>query len=192
MDITEIIAGKVPHRETAWVLLDGELETIHTLLLADLEKAQALDKKTTDRNTAPAIEEKIEGVEDQIRESRVPFIFEAVGREVYGKLLDEYKPRDDESHKELDEEVGFNVDEFPPRLFALAAFDPKMELEDARLIWNTWSDAETTLLLAMAVKANRQTVDVPFTLTGSSMGTRFTGRESSTPAPTGSPSPASS
>ena len=192
MDIQEILRTKIPHRETAWVLLDGDLETKHVLLLADLETAKAVDEKTTEPNTAHLVEKEIGGVEDAIRESRVPFIFEAVGREVYGKLLDEYKPRDDESHKELDEEVGFNVDEFPPRLFALAAFDPKMELEDARLIWNTWSDAETTLLLAMAVKANRQTVDVPFTLTGSSMGTRFTGRESSTPAPTESPSPASS
>ncbi len=178
MDIQEILKAKVPHREVAWVLLDGELEAEHGVLLDDLEKAKALDEKVTDPNTAPLIEKKIEAIEGKIRESRVPFTFEAVGREVYGKLLDEYKPRED---NEEDEAIGFNIDEFPPRLLALGSVDPKMELEHARSIWNDWSDAETTLLLMMAVKANRQTVDVPFTLTGSNMGTRFIGRESNTP-----------
>ena len=189
MDIQEILNTKVPHREVAWVLLDGELEAEHGLLLDDLEKAQAVDDKVTDPRTTPLIEEKIEEVEEKIRESRVPFTFEAVGREVYGKLLDEYKPREG---NEDDEEIGFNIDEFPPRLLALGSVDPKMELEHAYKIWNGWSDAETTLLLMVAVKANRQTVDVPFTLTGSSMGTRFIGRASSTPDPTESPTTATS
>ncbi len=124
MDIQEILRTKIPHRETAWVLLDGDLETKHVLLLADLETAKAVDEKTTEPNTAHLVEKEIGGVEDAIRESRVPFIFEAVGREVYGKLLDEYKPREG---NDLDEDLGFNVDEFPPRVLGIGAFDPEMD-----------------------------------------------------------------
>ncbi len=188
--LEQILKAKSPQRQTTHILLNPGLEEDRADLLKRLARAKKYDEWHSERDTAIPIQTKLEEVEDQIGESRQPFVFESIGRRAYGALLDEYKPR--EGNKD-DEDVGFNVDEFPVHLIALSSHDPDITLKQARRIWDSddWSDAETTLLLAAAVVANKEIVDVPFTNDGLPMGTRSTGSPSNIATTEDSPTPSS-
>lgn len=188
--LAEILKAKTPQQQTCHVLLRPELEEERTALLKQLTRAKKYDEWHNEKDTAPVVEAKIEKVEEEIAANRQPFVFQSIGRKPYSALLDEYKPRDENPD---DKDLGFNADEFPPRLIALSSFDPKISLDQAREIWDgdNWSDAETTLLLASAVLANKEIVDVPFTNDGLPMGTRSTGSPSSSVTTEESPTPSS-
>ena len=192
MDITEILEAKRPSLEVAWILLNPELQIRLDALQAELSSARIYDTRHNERDRAPAVEEQIDVLEVEISESRIPFTFKAIGRENYSKLLDEFKARED---NDQDQEVGFDVDEFPPRLFALSAVDPAMDLAQAHQIWDggdgQWSDAETTKLLVAAIRANKESIDVPFTRLGLRMETLIIGTESPTPEQSESHTPSS-
>lgn len=186
--IEEILAAKQPQVQTAHVLLDPSLEEERTRLLKALGKAEAFDKLHNERDTAPAIRSQIEVVEKKIADTRIAFRFQSIGRKAWGALLDEWKPREDNPD---DEEAGFNIDEFPPRLLALSAIEPKITLDQAYTIWSEWSDAEATVLLAAAMLANREVVDVPFTSDGIAMEALSTETGSAIPSTKGSHTPSS-
>jgi hypothetical protein len=166
-------------------------------LEVEASAARIYDGRHTDAvKRADAVEEKIDDLDQEIAESRIKFTFKSIGRGNYAKLLDEFKPREPKEEYETDHEVGFDVDEFPPRLLALGSVDPKMELKEAKEIWQggddgDWSDAETTKLLMGAIRANKETIDVPFTRLGSRMEALTIETESPTPEPSGSPTPSS-
>ena len=174
--IDEIMARKRQQVQTVYLLLEPELEEQRQALVKELAKAEAYDKWHNERDTAPGIKERIREIEERIAESRQPFVFKSIGRSAYAALLDEFKPRDG---NEDDDELGFNADEFPPRLIALSSHEPEISLEDAYKIWNEWSDAETTQLLSGAILANKEVVDVPFTIDGLPIASLSTG----TPSP---------
>jgi hypothetical protein len=177
-DIQSILESKRPAVEVAWILLDPDLQIKREGLEQDLEAAQLYDARHNEPDRAPAVEKAIDEIEATIAESRVAFTFQAIGRANYGKLLDEWKPREGNP---TDKDVGFNTDEFPPRLLALSAVDPAMTLLQAQEVWDSWSDAETTKLVLTAIKANRESVDIPFTRTGSRMEASNTDSVSPTP-----------
>ncbi len=179
MDIKDVLKRKIASTEVAWILMDPTLQDRRDELDTELSAARIYDKRHTDAvKRADEVEKKIDDVDLEIAESRVPFKFASIGRENYSKLIDENKPREGNT---MDQDVGFNADEFPPRLLALSAVDPKMDLDDARQIWDggegQWSDGETTKLLLTAIKANKEVVDVPFTRLGSRMETLSIGTE---------------
>ena len=188
--LAEILKAKTPQRQTTHILLNPGLEEEHTSLLTRIKRAEKYDELHNERDTAPPLQAKLEEVEAAIAEARQPFVFQSIGRRAWSALLDENKPRDE---NEDDEEAGFDVDTFPVRLIALSSFDPLITLEQSQEIWDSddWSDAETTLLLAAAMVANREIVDVPFTNDGLPMGTRSTGTPSNTVTTEDSATPSS-
>lgn len=196
MDIQDVLKAKKPSLEVVWILMNPGLQEAREMLEVEASAARIYDGRHTDAvKRAPEVEGRIDDMDQEIAESRVPFSFKSIGRENYAKLLDEFKPREPKEDHETDHDVGFDVDEFPPRLLALGSVDPKMELKDAEEIWNggegDWSDAETTKILMAAIRANKETVDVPFTRLGSRMETLTIEMESPTPETSGSPSPSS-
>lgn len=177
-DIQEILGRKKAHRETVWIILDPALQEKLERLEVDLVKARRYDLKHNEPDLAPRVETEIGELEDQIAEAREPFTFEAIGRQAFSLLLDENKPR---QGNDLDQSLGFHGEEFPPKLIATSAVDPKIDLATARTIWNEWSDGETTALISAAVRANKEVIDVPFTSSGTRMGMSSTERRSTTP-----------
>lgn len=188
--LAEILKAKKPPRQTAHILLNPGLEEDRETLLVEIERAKSYDKWHSERDTAPALQTKLEELEEEIAAARQPFVFQSIGRKAYGALLDEFKPRD--GNKE-DKDLGFNTDEYPVHLIALSSHDPLISLKQAREIWDSddWSDGETTLLLTAAVLANKEIVDVPFTNDGLPMGTRSTDSPSNTVTTTDSATPSS-
>lgn len=197
MDIKDVLKAKKASLEVVWILMDPGLQEAREELEIEASAARIYDNRHTDAvKRAPVVEAKIDDLDQEIAESRTKFTFKSIGRVNYGKLLDEFKPREPKEDYETDHDVGFDVDEFPPRLLALGSVDPKMELKDAEEIWSggddgDWSDAETTKLLMGAVRANKETIDVPFTRLGSRMETLTIETESPTPDTSGSPTPSS-
>ncbi len=186
----QIQAAKKPQRQTVFILLDPGLEEDRSQLLKEITRAEKYDKWNNEKDTAPAVQARLDAVEEAIGEARQPFVFQSMGRKSYSALLDEYKPREGD---EDDKELGANSDEFPPRLIALSSHSPKMTLDQAREIWDgdDWSDAETTALVTGALLANKELVDVPFTNDGLPMGTRSTASPSSIATTEDSPTPSS-
>ena len=175
--IEDILGRKESTTQAVWILLRPALRDERAALLADLEEAEKYDAMHNEPDTAPAIQAAIDDCDSRIAENRELFEFQSIGREAYSKLLDENGPRADNSS---DEDVAFNIDEFPPRLLALSCTNPVISLADATKMWNDWSDGETTKLLSAAVIANKGVVDVPFTNAGISMATLTTASRSNT------------
>lgn len=188
LDIKDLIKAKTAPKQTCYILLNPELEERRAELQRDLAKAENYDEWHNEKDLAPAIKQQIEEIDKEIAASRVPFVFQSMGRRAYSALLDEFKPREG---NEDDADAGFDIDEFPPRLISLSSYSPKIPLEEARVIWDEWSDAETTLILGSAVLANKEVVDVPFTHDGLPMGTRSTVKPSPTATPKDSPTQSS-
>ena len=173
--VEDILGRKQPTTKTAWILLRPELKDELAELIIVLTAAETYDRIHNEADTALAIRATIEGLEVDIADNRESFQFQSIGREAYSKLLDENKPR--KGHDE-DKNIGFNIDEFPPRLLSLCCVQPEMSLAQASTIWNEWSDADTTTLLGAAILCNKEYVDVPFTRTGINMATLTTGSQS--------------
>lgn len=189
LDIQDLIKAKTSAKQTTHVLLDPGLEEERTAIIKELARAKSADDASNSfKVTAPAVQERLDKLEAKIAETRVPFVFQSIGRRAYDALLDENKPRPDH---EDDKDLGFNEEEFPPRLIALSSYEPEINLEQARTIWDDWSSAETTLLFGAAVLANKEVVDVPFTNDGLPMGTLNIGTPSSTAMTEESPTPSS-
>jgi hypothetical protein len=187
--IADVFDRKKENTQTATILLDPDLREELNDLTDELTKAKAHDEKSNDhRKATPKVEKQIEEFEERVSEARVKFKFRAIGREAYSLLLDEWKPRTDNTE---DEDYGFNAAEFPPRLLALSAIQPELTLKDAQRIWAEWSDSETTLLIVAAVTANKELVDIPFTRAGTKMGTFSTESPSTTQPVEESPTPPS-
>lgn len=188
--LEQILKAKKPQRQTVYILLDPSLEEARKGLLKQIKIAEKHDQWNNEKDTAPPLQRTLDALEEKIAEARQPFVFQAIGRKSYSALLDEYKPRDGDPD---DKEYGFNAAEFPPRLIALSSHDPPITLDQAREIWDgdDWSDAETTALVAAAILANKEIVDVPFTNDGLPMGTRSTATPSNTATTKDSPTPSS-
>ncbi len=189
LTIEDVFDRKKDNTQRVPILLDPDLREQLKDLEAELADAEQYDNEHTEaRKKAPAVEKLLDKLEVVIADSRVTFKFKSIGREAYSKLLDEFKPRED---NEDDEDVGFDIDEFPPHLLALSAVEPPLTLVAAYKVWNEFSDSETTLLVAGALTANKELVDIPFTRSGTRMGTFSTASPSTTAQDTDSPTPSS-
>lgn len=187
--IEDVFDRKKDNTQRVPILLDPDLREELKDLEAELTTAEQYDELHTNaRKKAPAVEKRLDELEVRIAESRVTFKFKSIGREAYSKLLDEFKPRPDNTD---DEDIGFDIDEFPPHLLALSAVQPTLTLAAAYRVWNDFSDSETTLLVAAALTANKELVDIPFTRGGTRMGTFSTASPSTTAQDTDSPTPSS-
>ncbi len=170
----EYRARKRRNRRTVHILLEPQLGEDHAALRDAHRLAIAQDMRTNERPRAPAIAAEIAELEERIKASRAPFIFEALPRLEYDKLLDDHPPREGD---EDDKRLGFNADEFPPALFAACAVadecpdcgltSPTLTEGDARALWDEWSSAEVSELLTAALAVNKAPRTVAFTAAGS-------------------------
>lgn len=188
MDFAEILEAKQPQETSVRLLLDPALETKLARVEAAAAKAERDDDRYNRPPEAPRLHDQADTLRLNIESQTVTFVFRAVGRRAWSALLDEYAPRPDNPD---DEQAGYNIDEFPPRLLAAAAHDPPMTLEQAKEVWDgdRFSDGETTRLILAALQANKLVADIPFTPAGGRPATPNTAAASNTPTNTASPTP---
>jgi hypothetical protein len=183
------------------LLLDGELETEIADLRAELRVARREDVASggglSDR--APAIVSRLTELDAEADERAVVFRFRAIGRGTFEKLIAKHPPttRQWEEWREKTkaipiysapeyDDVGLSVD-----LVAACCVDPVGSSDE----WKVWrddklSDGQWAELYSAALKVNTQASIRPTYGIGTD-GTASSGPASTTPPPTGSPSPSS-
>lgn len=187
MNIDDLLAKVKQREQVVPVLADPSLLEDRAAIEQELREARAYDRLHNEKDTAPAVEKKLAKMDEKIESETIWFRFRGLPRREYLTLLTTFPPREGNL---MDRRTGFDSDEFPPHLLAACAVDPELSVEQARTIWEEWSDAMTTELVNAAVAVNREVVDVPFTRPASK---RTTPKESSgsTQPTTESPTPSS-
>lgn len=160
------------------IIMRGDLAAEHELLLAELEKARARRKTSLagDPSVAP-LEERLQEVEAEIRESIVEFRLRALprsrrqgdNRPSFRELQTEHPVR--EVNGEIVREdmmAGWvNAITFPEPLVRACVIDPEMSAGDWEDFFGEISDGQFDALYTAAYTINRAKVDVPFSSAGS-------------------------
>lgn len=162
----EIQKLKKPNETSIELVLEPEL----TRTLAELYRRHALeegrDKKLNRAAVAPSIQKEIDALTDHIESAKVVFSFKDPGRKAFEDLIEACPPTDEE--KALAKEHGqspptWGTDSFVPGLLAIASLDPKLDLDEAREIYDNWGRGDVEALFNTALQACMETASIPFT-----------------------------
>ena len=171
---------KKPIRKTIWVAGDSELADEFSELEASLSRAESalasLPAASTRREAAASdvleLTAKVTELKAQLRESRIKFTFQSLGRKKYERLLADHPPTDDQvkAHKESGEAgaIEFNPDTFPYALISHCVIEPVVDDENREEFeaWirddESWNGVEVITLFqtAMAVNTSRRLVNM--------------------------------
>jgi hypothetical protein len=151
------------------IQLDGEIATALSRLRARHAEAQAYDKDHNVPETAPAIQEEIDQLIEEARDTEVVFVFKSIGAQPYDDLLAE--PENQPTEAQRKDGADFNPETFPAALIAAACVDPEISLEDAREMFvdPAWNPAELQRLFFGALEVNTEVADIPLSGTGTGM-----------------------
>lgn len=135
-------------RDLARFVLEAASEEQRVKLRGDLDQAEALYQEA----------------KAAVVEASTEFIFRAVGRVKYDKLLRENQKttkqteEDDKNEVPAEERVTWDPDRFPPALVAESIVEPKLTHADIEEMWSSedWSTAELATLFGSAMQANNE------------------------------------
>lgn len=135
-----------------YVLLDDDLETERERLVTEVSLAERQDAWLNRPPAAPAMHDRLRELDVEIDAARVPFVFQAFGRDLWMELAEDH----------TDEKGDLDVEAFGPLIIAESAIDPVMTVEQVQRLWKEWSAAETESLYMAAFRVNREVRDIPF------------------------------
>jgi hypothetical protein len=164
-----MLAGaRLPER-TVEVCLRGDLVAAHEDAERELKQAE---KKATDSlagNGTAEIIERIEGLEEQMREHVVVFTLRALPRPAWRALLADHPPRRDDKNEIVSEDSGLELDvsTFYDDLIRRSVVDPELDEADWAALADVLTDRQFGDLAGAAWLLNRGEVDVPFSLAAS-------------------------
>jgi hypothetical protein len=154
--------AKLPER-TVPVCLRGDLAADHEAAERELEQAQRTAANSLAGNGAAAIAERIEALEEQMREHTYDFRLRALPRHEFRTLLAAHPPREDEHFKREDAALGVNRDTFFPAIIHASVVDPELDAAEwADLLDNRLTDYQFQELAGTAWALNAREVDIPF------------------------------
>lgn len=92
---------------------------------------------------------------------------QAMGTKAYDKLIAKYPPTTEEKAQGL----NYELDKFAPALLAESLVSPKINLAQAKILWNggedeNWSRGDVESLFSRAIRLNHRDSTVPFTERG--------------------------
>lgn len=161
---------KKPVRKTVWVAGDSELADELSELEERLSRAEAsfnLQRDESPRREAlqREVDEltiKRNAVKEQVRETAIKFVFQAIPRKKYEALIEEHPPTDKQvaDWKASGEKgsIDFNPDTFPVPLIVACCIEPdvdKEELADWLQNGEEWNQAELVTLFMAATEVNQ-------------------------------------
>ncbi len=166
--MANIIAKKRGVTKKATLQIDGEIAVEILELRAQITIAEQFDRRHNEPDTAPKLQEKLDEIVEQSRDTEITFTFKAIGRIAYDDLVSD--PANVPSEDQKKEGAQFNPETFPPALVAAAAVDPEISLEEAVEIFgdSEWNGAELQKLFFAALEVNTETGDIPLSRVGSS------------------------
>jgi hypothetical protein len=149
-------------------------QTVHVPMRADLideiatleqraRREAAIDARENRMPVAPQLAEQIRELEDEVAASEVAFVFQAVGRREYAKLLAEHAPSEEQraSAEEQQIRLSYNPDTFPPALLAASCIEPAdTTVERMTNVWLNWSEGQVSPLWAACLATNMGSADV--------------------------------
>lgn len=164
----KLAAAKLPTR-TVQICLGGDLVAEHEQAERELEQAQRKPVDSLAGSGVSAIVERIESLEEQMREQSETFVLRALPRPKWRELLKEHPPRrgDDGEVVEDDRSLGINVETFYEALVRRSVASPELDDDDWTALFEALTDRQFGDLAMAAWLLNRDEVDVPFSLAAS-------------------------
>lgn len=99
----------------------------------------------------------VEVAEDAVREASQEYVFRSPGRRRFEDLVAAHEPTDDD-HDRIRTATGraealarWHDETFIPALIAMCAVDPEVSLDEARVIYDEWTDSEIDRLFSAAL-----------------------------------------
>lgn len=99
----------------------------------------------------------VDAAEQAVRDSAQTFVFRSPGRKAFEDLVAEHPPEEGD-HDDARKTTGrpealarWHSDTFTPALLAATCVDPKLTVEEAQAIYDEWTDAEVSALVAAAL-----------------------------------------
>lgn len=160
--LADLRATHKPVQNTVRVPMRADLADEIGRLEDQIGREQRVDERENRDAVAPQLAKQVRELEDELAASEVEFVFRAIGRRDYAKLLTDNPPNDEQK---AEAEAGgfmlaFNPDTFPPALMAAMCVTPASTLEDWADIWENWSDGQTQQLWQTCLKTQQGSVDV--------------------------------
>lgn len=166
------------------IIRGGSLPTasVAVCMHADLTaEHEDLDRRLKDALNAPrdslaagsnatALSEQIRQLEERMREHTVTFVFRALPRPQWKKLIADHPPRQtpDGQVDERDKYIGVNTETFFPAMIRACCVDPVLGDDVWQLLFDEkLTDRQFDGLSNAAWDLNRREVDVPFSLAAS-------------------------
>lgn len=158
----EIHATHTQMRQTVRVPLRSDLADRIEQLEEQARREHKIDERENRDPLAPKLAEQIQQLEAELAESEREFVFEAIGRRPYLKLIADHPPTDEQ--KADAEESGaiaqYDAETFSPALLAASCVEPPgATLETMTRIWNEWSAGQVSRLWSTCLAANLGSAD---------------------------------
>lgn len=162
--LSEVVAQQRPATVMVRVPLRGDLMA-EIDQLEDRMRAEAAEDARTNREpihqvTAQLVLDK----RQEMADSEVEFVFRAVPRSVFRRLLREHPPTG-EQRAEAEAaglRLSFNLETFPPALMAESCVEPEgASLKSFQSIWDEWSEGATALLWRDCFAVNQGSAETP-------------------------------
>ena len=155
---------------TVQICLRGDLVAEHELAERELEKALVRAVDSLAGNGAAEIAERIEGLEEQMREHTYDFRLRALRRPQWRALVEAHPPRRGEDNEILPQDrMLVNSETFFDAMIRACLVDPDLSDEEWRQLNDALTDKQYDQLSDAAWALNRREVDVPFSLAASRM-----------------------
>ncbi len=197
--ISEIKRLKRPNTRKCVILLDSGLSHQMDELEREIENLDSTKSRragladTTDREI-DALMEDLEVLQREAEEVTVEFTFQDIGRRNYDDLVGANKPTDEEKKEYADAGgdgvLAYSTETFPPSLINRTAIDPTITLNEAKEIFDDWSEGDLELLFTTALLVCKEPTSLPKSRAG--IAKIRASRQNSTTAPSEeSPTPSS-
>ena len=162
--VDALIASAALPRRTIQHCVRGDLVAEVERLERDLMNTRSPDSRLTGNPEARKIAERIEAVREEMQDSTIEFVLQALPRRSFQKFCVAHPPRDGNDE---DRALGFNTETFHDDLVRASIVEP--ELSDEQ--WETLADRMTSAQWQEFVTAsqllNIEKVSVPFSLSAS-------------------------
>lgn len=163
-DFAALLAGaKLPER-TVMVCMRGDLAAQHEQAERELEQADRKGADSLAGSGVGEIAERIEALEQQMREASYEFRLRAMPRPAWRELCNAHPPRRDEESGEIvpTDLIGVNTDTFYDAIIRGCLVDPQLTQDDWKRLNEALTDRQYDELAQAAWDLNRRDVSVPF------------------------------
>lgn len=156
--IEDLLAKVKPATSSVRVCLRGDLLGELDLVNEDLAPYDDWEASSlSDVDPRPPLAARKRDIEKRMRQEQATFTFQGIGDKSWSDLLAAHPPR--KGHEETE---NFDPGSYPVALVSAASVDPKMTVEQATQLFNSFTLTQRNIVFAAAYSANVRGVDIPF------------------------------